>query len=160
MKDGKDVWDNVKTIYNQIRKMFTLVNEKTKSEDDEVSKQWKKLENSLSRFRNLIWKGKMKGALVIWNNEIKSQVNVLGGDINQLFQLITDEFGKVMKMNGKDWLNNMELLLKHFGNWIENSAEDIWKTMKYDIVVFSNEINNLIKDSKGKGKGKGGKWCF
>ena len=96
----------------------------------------------------------MKKATKVWNEDIKPQAKMLGGDINELFNKVTDQFTKLLNINGKDWISSLEGLLKSFGDWISTLGSDVLGNLDKDFKSLFQDTYNKYENSKKGDSGK------
>jgi len=153
-KANTDIFSDVKNIYNNFRKMFSIIETNAQSENKKTKVVWQKFKKSLSEEKKLLWSGDMKKATKVWNEDIKPQAKMLGGDINELFNKVTDQFTKLLNINGKDWISSLEGLLKSFGDWISTLGSDVLGNLDKDFKSLFQDTYNKYENSKKGDSGK------
>lgn len=142
-KGSEDLWDDIKSIYTSFKGMFQIISKKMNSKDDQISADWKAINTSLEKVKQYIFNGDLKKASNVWDNEFGPAVEKQGGDINKLFQGVTDKFNNVMKMKGSNLGNQLLKVLEHFGGWVGDITQDFWRSI-------GSAIGDIVSGVTGK----------
>jgi hypothetical protein len=142
-KGSEDLWDDIKSIYHSFKGMFQIISKKMNSKDDQISADWKAINTSLEKVKQYIFNGDLKKASNVWETEFGPAVEKQGGDINKLYQGVTDKFNNVMKMKGSNLGNQLLRVLEHFGGWVGDISQDVWRSM-------GSAIGDIVSGVTGK----------
>ena len=143
-KGSQDLWDDIKDIYTSFKGMFQIISKKMNSKDDQISADWKAINTSLEKVKQYIFNGDLKKASTVWEKDFGPAVTKQGGDINKLFQGVTDKFDNVMKMKGGNLGNQLLKVLEHFGGWVGDITADVWKSL-------GSAIGSVVSGVTGRG---------